>query len=136
MNGNCKECGKEVRIVEGRRKREFCGPSCRSKFYYKLSRIGVPQKKKGRPKKKSELDSKIDFTPPINSVYDGREFNHVIRDELALTETIKEENKPILKRIAEVEQELKSPPKNPLIGLKTWIRVRKDELESLRKQLK
>ena len=36
------------------------------------------------------------------------------------------------KRIAELEAELKSPPKNPIIGLKAWVRVRENELKKLK----
>lgn len=36
-------------------------------------------------------------------------------------------------RIAELEKELKSPPKSPLIGLKAWIVVRQKEIDSLKK---
>ncbi len=136
MKGKCKECGKEVTLVEGRRKREFCNPACRNKFYYKLSRVGVPEKKRGRPKKSQELATMDDFKPPSKIVYDGEKVDRVTFDEPPKWQPPKEENKPILKRIGEVEEELKHPPKNPLIGIKAWVKVRRDELESLRKQLK
>lgn len=38
-------------------------------------------------------------------------------------------------RIAEVEHELKNPPKNPLIGMANWIKVREQEITKLKKQL-
>ncbi len=37
-------------------------------------------------------------------------------------------------RIAELEKELKSPPKSPLIGMKAWLVVREKELKQLREQ--
>jgi len=42
----------------------------------------------------------------------------------------------IKSRIKELEQELKSPPKNPIIGIRMWTEVRQKELESLKDQLK
>lgn len=39
------------------------------------------------------------------------------------------------KRIAELEKELKSPPKNPLIGLKSWKQIRETELNQLKAQV-
>jgi len=44
-------------------------------------------------------------------------------------------NSHILARIAEVEQEMKSPPKNPLIGLKMWLQVRQNEINDLKKKI-
>ena len=35
-------------------------------------------------------------------------------------------------RIAELEKELKNPPKNPAVGLKMWKKVREDELKRLK----
>lgn len=41
----------------------------------------------------------------------------------------------VLSRIKELEGELKSPPKNPMIGIAMWKRVREQEIENLKKQL-
>lgn len=38
-------------------------------------------------------------------------------------------------QIAELEKELKSPPKNPLIGEKAWKKVREQKIQELRNQL-
>jgi len=35
-------------------------------------------------------------------------------------------------RIAELEKELKNPPKNPAVGIKVWKKVREDELRRLK----
>lgn len=35
---NCKQCGAELTQTEGRRKKEFCGNTCRSNFWYKNSK--------------------------------------------------------------------------------------------------
>lgn len=34
----CKECGKVLEQIKGKRKREFCGSTCRSNFWQKLKR--------------------------------------------------------------------------------------------------
>lgn len=39
-------------------------------------------------------------------------------------------------RIKELEDELKSPPKTPLIGIKNWIWARQSEIDKLKEQLK
>ena len=39
-------------------------------------------------------------------------------------------------QIAELEKELKSPPKNPLIGERAWIKIREQKIQELRNQLK
>ncbi len=38
-------------------------------------------------------------------------------------------------RIIDIEKELKSPPKNPLIGMKKWVLVREMELQKLKSEL-
>lgn len=45
-------------------------------------------------------------------------------------------NAEIEKKIAELENELKSPPKNPLIGERAWKRVREQKIQELKNQLK
>lgn len=45
-------------------------------------------------------------------------------------------NKEIHDKIAEIEKELKSPPKNILIGERTWRRVREQRIQELKNQLK
>jgi len=39
-------------------------------------------------------------------------------------------------RIKELEDQLKSPPKNPIVGLSVWKRVRETEIDKLKEQLK
>lgn len=61
---NCKQCGKEIMVVEGRRKREFCDNKgkCRNEFYRKNKKpifdlgaidnlVGVSQEIKDQLKK-------------------------------------------------------------------------------------
>lgn len=52
---NCLECGAEVPQTAGKRKKEYCGNTCRVKFYLKKKNEGKPKGKRGRPKK-SEVE--------------------------------------------------------------------------------
>ena len=58
---NCLECGKEVPQTAGKRKKEYCGNTCRVKFYLKKKNEGKPKGKRGRPKK-SELEKSYEKT--------------------------------------------------------------------------
>lgn len=46
-----------------------------------------------------------------------------------------EKRAEIASKISEIEKELKSPPKNPALGITLWKRSKEKELESLKKQL-
>ena len=46
-------------------------------------------------------------------------------------EVVVQETPDAKARIAELENELKNPPKNPAIGLKLWKKLRQDELKKL-----
>lgn len=46
------------------------------------------------------------------------------------------EAETIERRITEIQNELKSPPKNPIIGLKRWVQVRENEIRQLKEKLK
>lgn len=58
------------------------------------------------------------------------EKNEVVIHDLA--EKIKTD--AISKRISDIRNELKNPPKNPQIGLRTWIKLREKELKELETQ--
>lgn len=47
----CLECGVQVLQTEGKRKKEYCGNTCRVKFYLKKKNKGKPKGKRGRPLK-------------------------------------------------------------------------------------
>jgi hypothetical protein len=53
----------------------------------------------------------------------------------AATQVGQIDKKWALGRIKELEDELKNPPKNPIIGLTYWKRIRETELEKLKSQL-
>lgn len=40
----CKHCKKELSHTEGRRKKEFCNPTCRSNFWYEQNVKNKPKK--------------------------------------------------------------------------------------------
>lgn len=50
--------------------------------------------------------------------------------------TAKDGNAKIEAEIAQLEKELKSPPQNPLIGIKAWKAVRQQKIQELKNQLK
>jgi hypothetical protein len=50
----CLECGKDVTQTVGKRKKEYCGNTCRVKFYLKKKNEGKPKVKRGRPVKKEK----------------------------------------------------------------------------------
>lgn len=47
----------------------------------------------------------------------------------------KKDTTSIERRIKEIESELKSPPKNPMIGIRMWTMTRENELAKLKNQL-
>lgn len=57
-------------------------------------------------------------------------------NELKMNENPTLEASLINNRIQELEKEIKSPPKNPQIGLKVWLRIRENEISSLKQKLK
>lgn len=103
---NCKQCGEPLTHVEGRKEKSFCNTNCRNKYFYARNK-------------------KIIADAMING--NGKQ-----EDE---TETAVPSNDEKQKRISELEKELKSPPKNPQIGIKNWIKVRQNEISDLQKQL-
>lgn len=50
----CKECGNEIEQTEGKKKKEYCGNTCRVKYWQKKKRQNEPPKKRGR-KPKTEI---------------------------------------------------------------------------------
>jgi|SRR5215469_13136153 len=51
MEIKCLECGKSVKQTPGKRKKEYCGPTCRTKFWKKQKDAGKEKRQPGRPKK-------------------------------------------------------------------------------------
>lgn len=65
----------------------------------------------------------------------GAEYHEVPKKPSSTTLPATIDKKWATGRIKELEDELKSPPKNPLIGLTMWKRVREQEISNLKKQL-
>jgi hypothetical protein len=80
----------------------------------------------------------LSFQKPPKEAYGGSEINKVMLDKAKVYEEFKNQEttlfdvKEIEKRIKELEAELKSPPKSPIIGMKRWKQIREDEINKLR----
>lgn len=117
----CPVCKKDFNEKTGRRPKKFCSDECKVKFWN--------AKKKGET-----LVVKIKDNGTSNSITWGKRHDGI---EAALpTGTSKIITDAERARIAELEAELKSPPKNPQIGLKLWTKLREKELSELKRQLK
>lgn len=81
--------------------------------YLELVEIKVLKNNKPENKAKIEADRKGEPEPPTNP-----------------------DAQAIERRISEIQNELKSPPKNPLIGLRRWMQVRENEIRQLKEKLK
>jgi hypothetical protein len=58
MEVKCLECGKPVEQTPGKRKKEYCGPTCRTTFWKKKKNAGKEKRGPGRPKKNAEAKTK------------------------------------------------------------------------------
>jgi len=113
---NCLECGKEVTQTAGKRKKEYCGNTCRVKYYLKKKNEGKPKGKRGRPKKlltippKSLIKKGEKATKLLNKFFE-KEFPNKPPDK----PTIKyahEENKPTMPKGLSLMQQLEWREKN------------------------
>lgn len=71
----------------------------------------------------------LDTTVPATITYYGKEKSVIVEDKNTPTPLSENEQ-----RIKQLEAELKNPPKNPIIGLKKWTQIRKDEIARLTQQ--
>lgn len=58
MEIKCLECGKLVVQTIGKRKKEYCGATCRTKYWKKTKDAGKEKRKPGRPQKSTLLQDK------------------------------------------------------------------------------
>jgi hypothetical protein len=90
----------------------------------------------------SKFEDEVRFPVPKNRVKDLTKPTNILKPQEQpksnfVVNIAPVENKAeILAQIAELEKELKSPPKNPIVGLTIWKRVREEQLQSLKNQLK
>lgn len=160
MIKNClnPKCNKE--FTPKNKKGVYCSGNCRAAHAYQLKnwKIGIDKftvelpesfrnaTKIGIFKKDGTIEEikNIDQLPPewamqFRSI--NASLGEVKKFEVAeVTLEIKET--PVVpinlneKRISELRNELKNPPKNPQIGLRKWIAVRENEIKKLEQNLK
>jgi hypothetical protein len=58
MEIKCLECGLLVPQTPGKRKKEYCGPTCRTKCWKKKKDAGKDKKRPGRPPKYPVIQNK------------------------------------------------------------------------------
>ncbi len=159
---NCLNCGKEIVQKNGGKERKFCdnNNACKQAYHNAHKK---PQKyvlketydkllaqiaENNKPENKAEIEAKRNGTAgntkkeykyPLSEKDVVRSGGFIPNENGGMTfvETIpKKDTLEIEQRIKEIQDQLKSPPKNPIIGLRTWIRVRQEEIQKLEKELK
>jgi biopolymer transport protein ExbD len=80
---------------------------------------------------KSKKESLKDLTPAAK-----KEIIHIPINEIKKASAASVVDVDLLAQISELEKELKSEPKNPLIGIRAWRKVRQDKIQELKNQLK
>lgn len=81
----------------------------------------------------SEGDFKAQEAPKTKKQYNLPPKEESVKGEAE--NGVKIDNSGTLRRIKELEAELKSPPKNPMIGLKNWVAVRENEIKELKRNV-
>lgn len=67
----CKQCNKELIQTEGRREKEFCDSTCRSKYWYGQNKKGKKKKKQvAADTEKEEPTKKVKETNPYDQKKD------------------------------------------------------------------
>lgn len=75
MEIKCLQCDKVVPQTSGKRKKEYCGPTCRTKYWKKKKDAGKEKKGRGRPKKEIiEAPKKPYDAPKSNKIQDEPDF--------------------------------------------------------------
>lgn len=134
----CLNCEKELVMTVGRRAKKFCKSSCRAAYHQKKNG-GKPRwvsiekynellakvKETNNPENKEMILAERDATP-IES--DFRQYPLLEKDTEGQIEVWRQ-------RVIEIENELKKPPTNPMIGQKKWILIREKELRELNEKL-
>lgn len=141
MSG-CLNCGKELKNLPKKRVKVFCDTTCRSNYWQKVKRLEAAGKSadeiieimrklatNNKPENKKRIENERQ-TPHSPNQEQNR------KQPLTPAEM---EGSPEIKaakgRIAVIQDELKHPPKTPLIGLRKWILVREQELKQLQEKI-
>lgn len=134
----CLECQAEINQTPGRRPRKFCD----NKGKCRLAHWNKNNPKEGKYVLKSKYDALLaqikGNNKPENKEKILNERNAVNNASTKTTNPLTENEctSVDLERIKVLEYELKSPPKTAKIGVKTWIRVRENELKQLKEKIK
>lgn len=102
----CLNCGKELKHIDGRRKKTFCNDTCRSNYWYK--------------KNVSERLNKVIIQATEKSFV---ETHDAVMEQKTTTKGILIQNDDNDSKIAELEAELKTVPDNNTFGRqrRKWI---------------
>lgn len=153
MEKACVICG--VIFSASRSDAEVCSQKCRQKNWRRRKAFGEVETEEVTFEKQIEdylhKPENVEYRRSLLSQFMGdlTDFNVGITKEEpgekpVVVSPLSEEGQKVLElaekqeieeRIAEIEKELKNPPKNPLIGLSNWIKVRQMEIDKLKKQL-
>lgn len=129
----CLNCTNELVNLPKKRAKIFCSNTCRTHYWQKAKKLedagkSVEEivktiKKEKKPQNKTAAAPEIPKT--TNTATEKKELPVEPKKELSATE----------RRIKEIEAELKSPPNNPIIGIKMWTATRVKEIEKLKSPL-
>jgi hypothetical protein len=86
---------------------------------------------KQKPKKSEKRPIVTDLTKPTGVL----KLQEQPKSNFTVDTTSGANKAEILAQIAELEKEMKSPPKNPIVGVAIWKRVREEQLQNLKDQL-
>lgn len=126
MITTCKQCGKTLEQTSGRRAKQFCNSTCRSKYWYKGTIHGH----------KVQVDEPkvqiMDATKPIPHIK-PKEQPKVDK----ATEHGRASEEAILKQIAAIKAETIPDLRNKSdLGRKSWKLEQQKRIDDLKKQLK
>ena len=151
------KCGKQLKHIEGRRKKKYCDQKCNSAHWQSLNYVpikngGIKFKKipmkewdeiqriikefqrAGNENKFIQLDTKSGETELVDSPVSSESVAVVINAEQLIIKTQDDDYQTRVEkqRIVELRKELDNPPKSSIIGVKNWIKAREEELSLLK----
>jgi hypothetical protein len=136
MEVKCLECGKKVPQTPGKRKKEYCGPTCRTKFWKKKRDAGKEKKSRGRPKRVAVVENKPVSRPETEkAVQPTQVIEGPIKEVL---KQASEENAKlgIEAMIAVIKAEKIPSHRDTSNGRKSWAFDQKKRIQELENQLK
>lgn len=95
METKCLECGNSVPQTLGKRKKEYCGSTCRTVYWKKKKQKGKPKRGPGRPPKAPIIEPIPERDNILINAARGRDSNGINMDEVRLAEKeAQKEDKP------------------------------------------